>query len=754
MKIMFRRSIVISSIFFALLIFTCSQTPQASAQTASIGSSMEFSNYCMAVQLDPSLSAKLTADITINDYSSNILGTQNKYIGTFDGDGHTITINNSHTGLFDEIGKDGVVKNLHVVIKNARNTTTKITIGGIAIQNRGTVSNCIVEIPKNCSLMSDPDPGNTTGVSGIVGSNWETVENCLLINDGEISGGGNWYCGGVTGINYQNGKIADCTVRGTGTISYDSSGYEYMSAGEIGGICGWNYGTIQGCIIEGDLKLSLTGSDGTVSNVKPGAIGGIAGASSSSAGGMSTPGKIDNCLVYGNVQLEASDQGRSLGGIVGFLQGTEGKLLDCFYNSSRPIPAGDNFNPIIGLWEGGRLENCFYSIKKTQKADPKGIGINNTFLITAEDDTVKLSDTITTQSGVMCAGRHFYYPGEKAPVAYTGYLYPGTAAVFVVKGNGKSYTVNRDAITMPEYDITVSSKIITDIATIAPALTETTFKYDGTSKNLQTLDSKNGTLTNGKEFTATYKNEAGEDVDECIEPGKYSVKIWGEGDYGGYVLFDEKLTIIKDEENNNNKEKDSEIIDTALPAKLTSKGKKKLSLSWNKVQGTAGYDIFFAKCNHKKKNNECRKVKTITGNNNFRWTRKGLRKRTAYKAYVKAFAYRNGKKIYIATSPVVHEFTGGGTKKYTNAKAVKLKKTRVTLRKGRTFKIKAKVVKLKKKKKLMPKIHAPKLRYMTSNSKVAVVSDSGRITAKGKGTCVVYAYAHNGVSGKIKVTVR
>jgi hypothetical protein len=252
-------------------------------------------------------------------------------------------------------------------------------------------------------------------------------------------------------------------------------------------------------------------------------------------------------------------------------------------------------------------------------------------------------------------------------------------------------------------------------------------------------------------------NEAGEDVDECIEPGKYTVKIWGEGDYGGYVLFDkdnEKLTIIKGEENNNNKEKNPEITDTPLPAKLSAKGKKKLALSWNKVQGAAGYDIFFAKCNHKKENNECRKVKTITGNNKIRWTGKSLRKRTAYKAYVKAFAYRNGKKIYVATSPVVHSFTGGGTKKYTNAKAVKLKKTRITLKKGRTFKIKAKVVKLKKKKKLMPKIHAPKLRYMTSNSKVAAVSDSGRITAKGKGTCIVYAYAHNGVSGKIKATVR
>ena len=53
----------------------------------------------------------------------------------------------------------------------------------------------------------------------------------------------------------------------------------------------------------------------------------------------------------------------------------------------------------------------------------------------------------------------------------------------------------------------------------------------------------------------------------------------------------------------------------------------------------------------------------------------------------------------------------------------------------------------------MPKSHAPTLRYMTSNKKVATVNSSGKITAKGKGTCYIYVYAHNGVSKKVKVTV-
>ena len=153
-------------------------------------------------------------------------------------------------------------------------------------------------------------------------------------------------------------------------------------------------------------------------------------------------------------------------------------------------------------------------------------------------------------------------------------------------------------------------------------------------------------------------------------------------------------------------------------------------------------------------NLERKNVKNIKGNNTFKWTKSGLKKGTAYKAYVKAYVMQDGKKKYVKTSPVMHAYTGNGNKRSTNAKSVSVNKTKVTIKQGKTFKIKAKVKKVKKNKKLMPKSHAPKLRYLTSNSKVATVSKSGKITAKGKGTCEVYAYAHNGVYKKIKVTVK
>lgn len=183
--------------------------------------------------------------------------------------------------------------------------------------------------------------------------------------------------------------------------------------------------------------------------------------------------------------------------------------------------------------------------------------------------------------------------------------------------------------------------------------------------------------------------------------------------------------------------------------RVTAKGKK-LKISWTKVDGAEGYDIFFARC----KEGGCKYIKTINGNQTFAWTKTGLKKKTAYKVYVKAFAAKDGVKTYIRTSPTAHAFTTGYDKKYTNAKAVTVKKTAVSIKTGSTYQIKAKVKKLKRKKKLMAKGHAPKLRYLSSDQTVAAVSSSGKITAKAKGTCTIYVYAHNGISKSITVTVK
>ena len=48
----------------------------------------------------------------------------------------------------------------------------------------------------------------------------------------------------------------------------------------------------------------------------------------------------------------------------------------------------------------------------------------------------------------------------------------------------------------------------------------------------------------------------------------------------------------------------------------------------------------------------CKNVKSIKGNNAISWTKSGLKKGTAYKAYVKAYVMENGQKKYISTMAI------------------------------------------------------------------------------------------------------
>jgi len=115
---------------------------------------------------------------------------------------------------------------------------------------------------------------------------------------------------------------------------------------------------------------------------------------------------------------------------------------------------------------------------------------------------------------------------------------------------------------------------------------------------------------------------------------------------------------------------------------------------------------------------------------------------------------KGGKKTYVRSSLNVHAYTSGGTKNYTNAKSVTVKKAKVSLKAGKRYKIKAKVNRLQSGKKLMPSVHAPTLRYVSSNRKIATVSKTGTIKAKAKGSCKIYVIAVNGVRKTIRLTVR
>ena len=170
-------------------------------------------------------------------------------------------------------------------------------------------------------------------------------------------------------------------------------------------------------------------------------------------------------------------------------------------------------------------------------------------------------------------------------------------------------------------------------------------------------------------------------------------------------------------------------------------------LQWAKVADADGYVIYGAPCNTKNKTYKIKKIAVIKNGSKITYTDKKLKSGTYYKYYIKAYKLVNGKKVWLAKSKTIHVTTTGG--KYGNAKSVKVNKTAVALKKGKTFKIQAVQVTNGK-----PTQNHAKIKYESTNKKVATVTSSGTIKAKGKGTCYIYVYAQNGVYKKIKVTVK
>ena len=175
-----------------------------------------------------------------------------------------------------------------------------------------------------------------------------------------------------------------------------------------------------------------------------------------------------------------------------------------------------------------------------------------------------------------------------------------------------------------------------------------------------------------------------------------------------------------------------------LQARCTKVKKNQLTIKWKKVPGAVQYRLVGNRCGQKYK------YLTTVGGNTYTW--KKLEKGKYYKFIV--MAVRADHKI-IATSKSIHTATKGG--RVGNDKKVTVNKKKKTLKKGKTFKIKASAVPASSK--LKVKRHR-KVAFESSDPKVATVSKKGLVKAKGKGTCTIYCYAQNGVFAKVKITVK
>ena len=184
-----------------------------------------------------------------------------------------------------------------------------------------------------------------------------------------------------------------------------------------------------------------------------------------------------------------------------------------------------------------------------------------------------------------------------------------------------------------------------------------------------------------------------------------------------------------------------------IQARASQITEKNIKLSWNRVKGADGYEVYGNRCNTKKWIYEYKLKKNIKNGDKKSYIDRKCKKGTYFKYIVRAYKIIDRKKVTIAASKTIHVTTKGG--KNGNAKSLKVNKNKVILKVGKTWHIKAKEIKESK-----PLRHHREVSYESSHPKALSVSKKGVIKVKKKGKYTVFAYAQSGVYRKVQVRVK
>ncbi|MBO4498592.1 MAG: Ig-like domain-containing protein [Lachnospiraceae bacterium] len=177
-----------------------------------------------------------------------------------------------------------------------------------------------------------------------------------------------------------------------------------------------------------------------------------------------------------------------------------------------------------------------------------------------------------------------------------------------------------------------------------------------------------------------------------------------------------------------------------------------LTISWGEVPDAEYYEVYVAYLSVPFEKVDPVEIKGATGLETKKINGKSIDSTKNFKLKVEAYKTEDGKKIQIGKSLTLY-VAGESNQDYTNVSGISVNKTKKTLATGKSFKIKAETILEDMTKKLL-KPSVARLRYESSDISVAKVNSSGKVTAVGKGTCYVRVFALNGVSVKIKITVK
>ncbi len=177
-------------------------TASAQAETVAIASATDWSSFANRVTAgEGTLDAMMTADVTLSSSSPRVGSESNPFMGTFDGTGHTLTVDWIFTGTDYAAPFAAVsgctIKNLQIAGSIRSDAKYAAGFVGHALIGESTITRCRSSVRIVCTGSGEAASGGFVGLLEDRSTCKVTFRDCLF--DGSLLGPGVHGCGGFAG---------------------------------------------------------------------------------------------------------------------------------------------------------------------------------------------------------------------------------------------------------------------------------------------------------------------------------------------------------------------------------------------------------------------------------------------------------------------------------------------------------------------------------------------------------------------------
>ena len=416
----------------------------------------------IAIRNDPTANYHLTADINLG---GEIWAPVEGFSGILNGNGHTVrnftlsaTQYTPHFGFFARMS--GTLQNLSFAdftLNVSVGSTAEMKIGAFAGSNEGRIYNCRLLDGVFQVTFSVPEHYCNLKVGAIAGASYGTVEDS------------------------ENTVNIKTTVSHTFNTSAMFDEY-FSSYYNVGGIVGYNGGTLQGCVFSGSIEHSAeTRAGGERFLTDHSQIGGLAGENRGlvlnsyatvaitakhvshhwmgetlvRVGGAvgSNRAVIENCYAMGTISGEAEGN-LNIGGFVGESYTQNANISNCYAKVSVLGSSAGGIGGFAGYLDAP-VQNCYATgdVDATASTNVGGfVGYNQTGATVSK---CYCTGDVTTPGGV--SG---FFAGYSGGVFFKCYYMKG--ATLLVNGQYISYTVEHNTVEGVLYSVLWSEEFLSD----------------------------------------------------------------------------------------------------------------------------------------------------------------------------------------------------------------------------------------------------------------------------------------------------